>query len=68
VLAVQGQKVLLDGDYPPHLSVYDASNPDNLTLVKTTDLYGYVYSVEVVGNKAVCSLGDWGLQTVSLEN
>ncbi len=68
VVAISGHKAVLHGDYPPHISVYDSSNPALPQLIKKADTFGYVYNVELAGNQAICSLGPWGLQTVSLGN
>jgi hypothetical protein len=71
----------LDGDsrYPLHaegtrvvmyegrgLSVYDTNV--NVRLVGEARLRGYGYSTDILvdGNKAVCAVGDYGLQTVNL--
>ena len=68
VVAVSGHKAILHGDYPPHLAVYDSSNPAQPTLIKKADLFGYVYQVEIANNAAICSLGEWGLQSIPLGN
>lgn len=62
-LAAHGTKVALYTH--GGLAVYDTKTPIP-TLISETNLRGYGYSSHVLlgESRAICSLGEWGLQTV----
>ncbi len=62
-LAAYGTKVAVYNE--GGLAIYDTTSPTP-TLVKEQNLRGYGYSSHVLmsGDRAICSLGEWGLQTV----
>jgi hypothetical protein len=63
-LAASGTKVALYEE--GGLAIYDTAAP-TAALVKGQNLRGYGYSSHVLmsADRAICSLGDWGLQTVT---
>ncbi len=63
-LAASGTKVALYTE--GGLAIYDTATPTP-TLVKEANLRGYGYSSHVLlgRDRAICSLGEWGMQTVS---
>lgn len=65
--AVTGQRlVLTDYSSEPHIAVFDATNLDAPTFHEKAKLRGYLSDVEIVGDAAICSLGQFGVQSVSL--
>ncbi len=62
-LAAFGTKVAIYSENG--LSIYDTASPTP-TLVREQTLRGYGYSSHVImsADRAICALGDWGLQTV----
>lgn len=65
-VAVAGKKLLLGGYSPPSLAILDATDMGALHYERLADLNGYLYSVTVAGDQALCSMGEYGLQAVSL--
>jgi len=66
-LVPYGKRVVALGSYPGSVAVFDTT--DTLaapTLVKSEELAGYLYDVTVHGDQAICSLGSFGVQSVSL--
>jgi hypothetical protein len=66
-LVPYGKRVVALGSYPGSVAVFDTT--DTLaapTLVKSEELVGYLYDVTVHGDQAICSLGSFGVQSVSL--
>ncbi|WP_437276197.1 beta-propeller domain-containing protein [Sorangium sp. So ce375] len=64
--AVDGTRIVFGSYYPPTLSVLDAADLDELTFETKRELSGYLSSVTVSGDSALCSLGNYGLQVVDL--
>jgi hypothetical protein len=65
--AVAGRRlVVTDYASEPHVAVFDAENLDAPTFSEKVKLRGYLQDVNVVGDTAVCSLGEFGVQSVSL--
>lgn len=67
-IAVSGQRVLLNSDARPQLSVLDTADLDDLTITPAADLAGNAQHVTVVGDRAICAMGPHGLQSVDLSN
>jgi hypothetical protein len=65
-LAAVGQRLVLASYGPPMLSVVDASDLDDITVEEKGELSSYVYQVTVAGDRALCSLGHYGLEVVDL--
>ncbi|EYF03428.1 beta-propeller domain-containing protein [Chondromyces apiculatus] len=65
-VAVHGNTLLSTGWAPTGLWTLDASDLDNLAYEQKAELRGYVNHITVVGDKALCSLGSYGLETVDL--
>jgi len=64
-----GTKAIAMGWYPGSLAVYDTTNAAAAPqLVKSQELYGYPNDVTIVGDTAICSLGYYGVQAVSLSS
>jgi uncharacterized secreted protein with C-terminal beta-propeller domain len=64
-VAVAGTRVAIANDNG--LSVYDtASSSPKLLGAQTLRGYGYSYDVLLEQDRAICALGEWGLQTISL--
>ncbi|MCU0683593.1 MAG: beta-propeller domain-containing protein [Polyangiaceae bacterium] len=65
--AAAGQRLIVsDYSSEPHLAVFDATNLDAPTFDEKVKLRGYLNNVLVTGDSAVCSLGQYGVQNVSL--
>ena len=67
-LIADATRALIVGSYPPVLHVYDTSNAAAPTETKKADLYSWAYDIRVVGDNAMCTLGEYGVQTVPLSN
>jgi hypothetical protein len=65
-VAVTGKKLLLTGSSPPSLSVLDTASLSGASVAHLADLDSYAYGVTVSGGKALCSLGEYGVQVVDL--
>jgi hypothetical protein len=62
-----GKKVVAVGFYPGSVAVFDTTDVTAApSLVKSEELTGYPYDVSVHGDTAVCALGPWGVESVSL--
>ena len=51
----------------PGIHVLDATNLDAVTIQKKGDVNGYVYSVTLDNDRALCSMGPFGLDVVDLQ-
>jgi hypothetical protein len=51
---------------PNALSVLDATDLDALSFEQKGEIPFYAQSVEVSGDKALCSLGEYGLSVIDL--
>ncbi len=66
-LIADGKRIVAVGHYPGSIAVFDASDPTTAPrLIKSEELRGQPLDVTVHGDKAFCSLGMWGLHSVSL--
>jgi uncharacterized secreted protein with C-terminal beta-propeller domain len=65
-VAVDGERLLLTSWGPPALSVLDASDMGSLEVERKAELASYVNDVVVHDGKALCSLGQYGLEVVDL--
>jgi hypothetical protein len=61
-----GKRLVMTGYNPPSISVLDATDLDALSYEREADLDGYVQSVSLSGDLALCSLGPWGLVSVDV--
>ncbi|HEU4410358.1 MAG TPA: beta-propeller domain-containing protein [Polyangiaceae bacterium] len=65
--AATGQRlVVTDYSSEPHVAVFDATDLDAPSFAERAKLRGYLSGVEIVGDAAICSLGQYGVQRVSL--
>jgi hypothetical protein len=65
--AVSGQRLFVT-DYAaePHIAVFDATNLDAPSFTEKAKLRGYLNDLAIVGDSAICSLGQFGVQSVPL--
>ena len=64
--AVSGKKLVLESYSPPGLSVLDATNLSSMSVERVAILDGYPNSVTMMGDVALCSLDEYGLDAVDL--
>ncbi|WP_437671768.1 beta-propeller domain-containing protein [Sorangium sp. So ce131] len=69
----QGQPLLADGTRlilstydPPAIAVLDAADLDELTFERKGELSSYIYQVTLDGDRALCSLGHYGIDVIDL--
>jgi hypothetical protein len=65
-VAVDGENLILASWNPPSLAVLDASDMGSLEVERKAELASYVNDVTVHNGKALCSLGQFGLEVVDL--
>ena len=66
-VAADGNHVILASYNTPGIYDVDATDMDNLVFQKKSDVMSYVYSVELDGDRAICSMGPYGIQVVDLQ-
>ncbi len=67
VAAAQDDYAVMASYGTPGIHVLDASDLDALTIVKKADVSSYVYGVTLDGDRALCSMGPYGLEAVDLQ-
>jgi hypothetical protein len=65
-LAVAGKRLILSAFDRSTIDVLDATNLEAMTFTPKGELASYVTEVEVTGDAALCSLGEYGLQVIDL--
>ncbi len=65
--AAQGDHLILASYMTPGIHDLDATDLENITLEKKADVMSYIYSVSLDGNRALCSMGPYGLEAVDLQ-
>jgi hypothetical protein len=65
-VAVDGRRAILSSYGLNAIGVLDATDLDALSFEQKGELGFYVQSVEVSGDKALCSLGEFGLSVINL--
>ncbi|WP_438025785.1 beta-propeller domain-containing protein [Sorangium sp. So ce233] len=67
-LLADGTRLVVASAQPPAISVLDATDLDDLTFERKGELSSYAYQdpVTVSGDRALCSLGQYGLEVVDL--
>lgn len=65
-VAADGKRLVLASWGPPALSVLDATDMDELAIEMRSELGSYVNDVTVHDGKALCALGQFGLEVVDL--
>ncbi|MFO0589966.1 MAG: beta-propeller domain-containing protein [Polyangiaceae bacterium] len=66
-VAAEGNHVILASYATPGIYDLDATDMDNLMLQKKSDVMSYIYSVTLDGDRALCSMGPYGIQAVDLQ-
>jgi hypothetical protein len=66
VAATGRRLVVTDFAAEPHVAVFDATDLNAPVFAERAKLHGPARGITVVGDDAVCSLGDFGVQTVPL--
>jgi hypothetical protein len=61
-----GLRAVVLADYPPAVSVYDATLPERTIFRRRTLLTGYAYDVQLHGDQVISANGPWGVQTIRL--
>lgn len=62
-----GTRVVAVGRHPGSVAVFDATEASEApVLLRSEELVGNLYDVTLHGDTAICSLGNWGVQAVSL--
>jgi len=67
-LAASGKRAVLSNGWRGKLSVLDATNVSAPTLVREESVAGYVQDLRTAGNVGIASLGQDGVQTISLDD
>jgi hypothetical protein len=62
-----GTKAVMVGSYPSKVRVIETADPSAPQQTSSTDLFSYAYDVQILGDKAICTLGSYGVQTVPLQ-
>lgn len=66
-VAAEGNRVVLASYSTPGIHTLDATDMSNIVFEKKADVTSYVYAVTLDGDRALCSMGPYGLETVSLQ-
>ena len=65
-VAAEDEYVVLASYDTPGIHVLDASDLGDLTVTKKADVSSYVYAVTLDGDRALCAMGPYGLESVDL--
>jgi hypothetical protein len=65
-VAVSGKRAVMSGYAPNSIGVLDATNLGALSYETKGELVSYAYDVKLDGDKALCSLGPYGLEIVDV--
>ncbi len=65
-MAAVGKRLIVSSYNPPGLSLLDATDMSAISVDRKADLNGYLSDVDVSGGLALCSLGQFGMQVVDL--
>lgn len=67
IAAAQDDYAVMASYNVPGIHVLDASDMGAITIEKKADVSAYVYGVTLDGDRALCSMGPYGLEAVDLE-